>query len=92
MVTGEWVVLKGGRRLQVTVGTSVFIHEFWLADIEDACIMGLRLVGPIYGHGLPSNWLGSHFLKERQRAVDVPLDQVREQAAGQNSPALTLNE
>ncbi len=40
-VTREREAFKGGGHIQVMVGMNVFIHEFWLADIEDVCIMGL---------------------------------------------------
>lgn len=43
-VTGGHAEMKGKRLLQVRVGTVKLNHEFWLADIQDSCIIGLDLL------------------------------------------------
>lgn len=43
-VTGEEAAIKGRKALRVTIGTANVIHDFWLADIQDMCIVGLDLL------------------------------------------------
>ena len=36
--------MRGRKRLAVRVGDQEVMHEFWLADIRDSCIIGLDLL------------------------------------------------
>ncbi|CAL8286729.1 unnamed protein product [Arctogadus glacialis] len=36
--------MRGRKRLAVRVGDREVMHEFWLADIRDSCIIGLDLL------------------------------------------------
>lgn len=63
-------------------GTGVFVHSFWLADLEDACIMGLEFLTL---SGACINVAGAYLqsgrevvpLQKGQRTVDVPSGQTR---------------
>lgn len=43
-VTGELAVMMGRRLLRVKAGNTVTTNEFWLANIQDPCIIGLDLL------------------------------------------------
>ncbi|CAI5684478.1 unnamed protein product [Oreochromis niloticus] len=43
-VTGERAKVKGERSLPVTVANCTVDHQFWLASIQDQCIIGLDLL------------------------------------------------
>ncbi|CAI5657278.1 unnamed protein product [Oreochromis niloticus] len=43
-VTGERAKVKGERSLPVTVANRTVDHQFWLASIQDRCIIGLDLL------------------------------------------------
>ena len=41
---GQEAGMRGRKRLAVQVGDQEVVHEFWLADIRDPCIIGLDLL------------------------------------------------
>ena len=43
-VTGEKVCMEGKKLLTVRAGDQEVVHEFWLANIQDPCIIGLDLL------------------------------------------------
>ncbi|CAI5646298.1 unnamed protein product [Oreochromis niloticus] len=43
-VTGERADMRGKKPLQIRVKDLELIHDFWLADIQDQCIIGLDLL------------------------------------------------
>ncbi|CAL8256483.1 unnamed protein product [Arctogadus glacialis] len=43
-VTGQETGMRGRKRLANRVGDREVMHEFWLADIRDSCIIGLDLL------------------------------------------------
>ncbi len=47
-VTGETAPLRGRCTLQLGLGTQEMAQEMWIADIQDACILGLDFLQP-YG-------------------------------------------
>ena len=40
-VTGEQAPIVGKVLLQIRIGSCSLAHEFWVADIQDRCILGL---------------------------------------------------
>ena len=60
-VTGQETGMRGRKRLAVRVGDREVMHEFWLADIWDSCIIGLDLLNR-WGtrfHGSTTPWTTS---------------------------------
>ncbi|XP_042073272.1 uncharacterized protein LOC121813519 [Haplochromis burtoni] len=43
-VTGEKTVMRGKKPLRIRVKDLELVHDFWLADIQDQCIIGLDLL------------------------------------------------
>lgn len=43
-VTGEKAATKGKKHLRIQAGNQEAEHEFWLANIQDSCIIGLDLL------------------------------------------------
>ncbi|KAJ8332318.1 hypothetical protein SKAU_G00426730 [Synaphobranchus kaupii] len=43
-VTGAKMAMRGKKEVKVTVTGQEVLHEFWLADIADSCIIGLDLL------------------------------------------------
>ncbi|KAJ8351913.1 hypothetical protein SKAU_G00233890 [Synaphobranchus kaupii] len=43
-VTGAKMAMRGKNEVKVTVSWQEVLHEFWLADIADSCIIGLDLL------------------------------------------------
>lgn len=43
-VTGEQAVMSGKRTVNVTMGNSTYVHNFFIGNIQDTCIIELDLL------------------------------------------------